>query len=83
MEIPGFYQAREFFSPDYSRKKPEDLFPDYRTTLHWEPHVLVTAEKSTKVDFYTSDNKGRYLIKIEGITDDGRVVKSIEEIQIE
>jgi len=82
-KIEGLYQAREFFAPDYSQKKPEQFTPDYRTTLFWNPSIYTNEKERTKIDFYTSDNKGKYLIKIEGITEDGRVIKNTKEISIQ
>jgi hypothetical protein len=38
-EFPGYYRAREFYSPMYDRPGPHHGQPDYRTTLFWEPEV--------------------------------------------
>ncbi len=79
---PGFYQAREFFTPDYSTKNPEQIKPDYRTTLHWEPDIYIDGQNKQPVTFYTNDIPGKYIVKVEGVTYDGRLVHSISEITI-
>jgi len=81
-KMAGFYKTREFFAPDYSKKAPEHYIPDYRSTLHWEPYVINRKNEKSRIKFYTSDNEGKYLIKIEGVTEDGRVVKRTQEIEI-
>jgi len=51
--------------------------------LHWEPYVRTTTKYSSNIDFYTCDSKGFYLVNIEEITYDGRVVKRAKEIIVE
>jgi len=67
---PGFYQAKEFYSPSYSLKQPIDQPSDFRTTLYWNPDLHTTTEP-TAFEFYTGDLAGEYLIWIEGLTKDG------------
>ncbi|RKR14728.1 TonB-dependent receptor-like protein [Maribacter vaceletii] len=75
-EIKGFSKIREFYVPNYNSPKPEHKKQDYRTTLHWEPNIKLKGKDNSVVNFYTGDNLGEYLIKVEGITTDGRVVNS-------
>ncbi|MGI9550858.1 MAG: hypothetical protein ACR2MT_06650 [Aurantibacter sp.] len=80
--IPGFYRAREFYSPIYSLVKPEHDKPDYRTTLHWEPDIKVSDVEPTYLSFYIGDNAGVYTIRVEGITDDGRPVSGVYTFKV-
>lgn len=67
----GFYTAREFYAPDYS-KDSNVIKTDVRTTLHWEPTIRTTIKEPTKeISFFTSDNTGNYIVEIEGISDSG------------
>jgi len=67
----GFYTAREFYAPDYS-KDSNVIKADVRTTLHWEPTIRTTIKEPTKeISFFTSDNSGDYIVEIEGISDSG------------
>lgn len=68
---PGFYTAREFYSPDYSDSFVDNSKQDIRTTLYWNPKIVITENSKTEVSFYTSDSKSDYAIEIEGITDSG------------
>ncbi len=71
--IPGFYTAREFFSPDYSSVRPDHQRLDYRTTLFWKPDIRIEDSHQPPIQFYTGDTTGTFLVKVEGITRDGRV----------
>ena len=68
----GFYTAREFYAPDHDKGFDELLKQDIRTTLHWEPKIVLTPDSTeANVSFFTSDSRSNYAIKIEGITDTG------------
>lgn len=79
---PGFFRAREFYSPTYSSHVTNDK-PDKRTTLFWEPQIRLNEEESGEYSFYTGDLKGKYKIQAEGITSDGKeiVLKEIIEVK--
>ncbi|MEM6379820.1 MAG: hypothetical protein AAF705_16595, partial [Bacteroidota bacterium] len=81
LSYPGYYQAREFYVPDYSKKTKIDQKPDLRTTIYWNPR-LKTDANGAKVQFYTGDQAGIFVIQIEGITDDGRPFVHWEDIVI-
>ncbi|MEL6556874.1 MAG: TonB-dependent receptor plug domain-containing protein [Bacteroidota bacterium] len=78
-KFPGFTLARKFYTPDYSEKSDQHKKPDYRTTLYWNPEINLSSGEP--VEFYSSDEKGTYLIHLEGITSEGKVV--LEEKMIE
>jgi hypothetical protein len=44
---------------------------DYRNLLYWNPIIKPGNSKSSNLRFYTSDDSGKYLIVIEGITSKG------------
>jgi hypothetical protein len=63
---------REFYAPVYETAQQSDSrMPDFRTTLLWKPQVHFGKEEKTAVDFYTSDQKGRYVVVVEGIDSQG------------
>lgn len=81
--LPGFYKTREFYTPNYADSKKEHEKPDYRTTLFWEPDMLLNDNGSSTVDFYTGDSSGNYMVKVEGMTDDGRPISGVYTIDVE
>ena len=79
----GFYTAREFYAPDHINGLDEAMKADIRTTLHWEPKIVLDENTNkTQVSFFTSDVKSKYAIKIEGITDTGIPVYHLSTIEV-
>jgi hypothetical protein len=67
----GYQDSKSFYSPDYS-KSSNTMKPDIRTTLFWSPLVKTDEDGISNFKFYTSDNLSKYLIRVEGMTKDGR-----------
>ncbi len=80
--VPGFYKTREFYKPNYTMTIPAHQKPDYRTTLHWAPYIEIKDEESSKLIFYTGDTAGLYVIRVEGITYDGRPVNGLYRFNV-
>lgn len=72
--LPGFYRAREFYSPTYPPANGERGKPDFRTTLFWQPDIKVSDMEPTNLSFYTGDTPGGYDIRVDGMTQDGRPI---------
>jgi len=80
----GYQQPVEFYSPKYetftNRQSP---ILDYRTTIFWKPDIIVSEDEGeTTFEFYTSDYKTTYSVVIEGITNDGGIVRQVEKIVV-
>ena len=73
----------KFTSPDYSTPGPQDRVPDFRYLLHWEPNLKIENSEEAKIQFYTGDVKGRFIVKIIGISKDGELLQAENEILIE
>ena len=83
MVLPGYYTASAFVSPDYGIN-PENDKPDYRTTLYWNPNIIIAPkETNTQVQFYASDRASVYSVRLEGLTADGRpiAISKLFEVQ--
>ncbi|HMP99547.1 MAG TPA: hypothetical protein PKC24_07165 [Cyclobacteriaceae bacterium] len=46
--------------------------PDLRYLLAWEPHIITDADGNFSFFAQTSDDEGEFIIRLEGITSDGR-----------
>ena len=55
--------------------------PDHRTTLYWNPKVTTDANGHATVRFYASDISKRYLVTLEGVSDDGTVIRHQQVIE--
>lgn len=76
----GYQLPVEFYSPRYelvSDKEKET--PDLRTTIHWQPRVQVKNGKAN-IEFYTADGLVNYSVVIEGVGEDGSLLRVEERI---
>jgi hypothetical protein len=73
--------SREFYSPDYALETAVNT--DNRKTLYWNPHLTITQGLPTLITFYTSDVKGIYYGKIEGLDAEGHPVHDEFTIVVE
>ena len=71
----GYSAIKEFYAPDYS-KTTEMFGADNRTTLYWNPFILMDANnRRVKIPFYNSDNCKRIKVVIEGINQNGQLTR--------
>ena len=72
IDYEGLQQQREFYAPVYETDQQlSSRLPDFRNTLHWIPSIKHNGNRQ-QVSFYTSDQKGKYKVVIQGISKDGR-----------
>jgi hypothetical protein len=69
--VKGFDVSRIFYSPKYNNPEEKTNIPDYRSTIFWEPDLKVEKNKSSKLEFYNSDNPGIIKMTVEGVTGEG------------
>lgn len=67
---PGYYKARDFYTPSYAKKSIDTERPDLRTTIFWNSDLRF-SNKPNKLKFFTGDRTGNFIIKVEGITSEG------------
>lgn len=68
IKYPGLYRAREFYSPDYSVENKLHAYPDFRTTVYWNPAIQTDANGNFEFSFYSADAITTYQLTIEGMT---------------
>jgi hypothetical protein len=72
LDYEGLQLKREFYSPVYDTQKATDSrVPDFRSLLFWSPDVNTNAAGKGLVSFYTSDQKGKYVVSVQGINEEG------------
>ncbi|WP_428328181.1 hypothetical protein [Mucilaginibacter sp.] len=70
IDYEGLQLHREFYSPVYdSAVQASSRMPDFRNLLYWSPSVNTLGKAA--VSFYTSDQPGKYVGVIQGITTNG------------
>lgn len=77
----GVHLAKEFYKPTYEVAEESKIGLDLRTTIHWEPSIVTNEEGNASFNFYTADEKGTYLMIIEGLDLNGRILR--KEVNIE
>ena len=81
-DFGGTQPFRYFYSPDYEGGGNSKHIPDFRHTLLWEPLIESRGGKSITIPFYTSDIPGKYDVKVEGISRDGKRINAILQIEV-
>ena len=71
----GFQTPAEFYAPAYETEEARrSVAPDYRTTLYWNPSVVLDEFGRATVEFYTSDAPADYSIMVEGVSQQGKII---------
>jgi hypothetical protein len=79
VKVAGYSAQKEFYSPDYS-KSNTSMGTDARTTLLWMPYILTDKNNlKVPVSFYNNDFTKKMRIVLEGINDEGKMIR-IEKI---
>ncbi len=82
LEYDGLQLEREFYSPKYETDaQSSSRIPDLRNVLYWSPHIQ-TINGKQNISFYTSDVPGKYLVVINGISDDGLVGNTTVKFEV-
>ena len=77
----GYQTPAEFYAPSYPTPEArQSRTPDYRATLLWNPAVALDERGRAVVEFYTPDSESGYDITVEGVTDDGEIIRADEFI---
>jgi hypothetical protein len=68
IDYEGLQLHRQFYSPVYDTEtQTTGRIPDFRNLLYWAP----TVNNQGKASFYTSDQAGKYIGVIQGLTANG------------
>ena len=62
--LQGYNKSKQFYSPDYSGKKPEGK-SDYRRTIMWHPSLQ--GDSLGSVTFYNNSSATNLTITVEGV----------------
>lgn len=82
-DYEGTQLNRLFYAPDYLNE--EDInsrIPDYRHTLLWNPTVELEGFSDIQIPFTTSDLTGEFQVVLEGLTQDGNVIRGTAVFEV-
>lgn len=72
LDYDGLQKERKFYAPVYETDHQlTSRMPDMRSTLYWSPTVTPDANGRVHVEFYTSDQPGKYIAVTQGLSADG------------
>lgn len=57
-------------------------YPDYRTTLFWNPNISMQEGMENKYSFIAPDTPGKYVIVIQGLTNEGEVFVKTQDFEV-
>jgi hypothetical protein len=78
IDYDGLQMQRQFYSPDYSSNSSRlSRIPDLRNTLFWLPNM-----DAKPMHFYTGDNKGKYLVVLQGIDRNGNALFTSSSFEV-
>jgi TonB-dependent SusC/RagA subfamily outer membrane receptor len=76
----GYHAVRQFYSPKYTAT-PDDK-PDLRTTVYWNPHLVSDTTGRANINYFNTDQAGKYRVVIEGIDAFGNVGRNVFTYQV-
>lgn len=76
-DFQGVQSPRDFLSGTTT-----EHLPDIRPTLYWNPSVTLQGGESTALQLLASDYIGDYTIVVEGMTEDGKPLRSVSRITV-
>jgi hypothetical protein len=80
--IHGYSEPRLFYSPKHHETLQSDFKPDLRTTLYWEPNIILETGKDLFVNYFNADNPSKVTVIVEGITSSGIPVAAKTEYEV-
>ena len=76
VKMYGYHQPDEFYVPNHKNPtEKEKIRPDRRGTQYWSYSVPLSQNKAN-FSYYTSDDSGDFVAYIEGLTDEGKLIRA-------
>ena len=84
VDYDGLQLQREFYSPVYENNSDrQKRIPDLRSTLYWKPDVSTDRAGKETLQFYTSDQQGKFLVVLQGFNAAGEPVSATSTFMVE
>jgi hypothetical protein len=84
LDLAGLQTPTEFYSPKYETAVQRNTNrPDLRTTIYWNPDLTTDEQGNASFEFYTADAATTYSVVIEGVTNEGKIIRAVKKIRRE
>ncbi|MDR0509970.1 MAG: TonB-dependent receptor plug domain-containing protein [Rikenellaceae bacterium] len=78
----GWKLPADFYKPKYETDDERNASkPDLRTTIDWESSIRCDSTGRATVQFYAADRDAVYNIIVEGLSDDGHIVRQVGTVR--
>lgn len=74
--VQGYNESKRFYSPDYSKNRPDENTKDYRRTLLWIPDAEVGNDGCITVELHNNSKESILQLDIIGIKNDNYFIKN-------
>ena len=72
--LQGYSSIKQFYTPNYEVPGPEEDLADLRTTLYWNPFLLMDAKnRRVTIPFYNNVSGKKIRVIIEGVNEEGKL----------
>ena len=79
----GFQQPIAFYAAQYdSPEKKNAPDTDVRATIYWNPDLPTDTTGTATFSFYTADMPGTYTVVIEGVSEKGEIIYTVQKIEV-
>jgi hypothetical protein len=82
VKFPGYYAAREFYSPRYNALLANPPADPRTSTLYWNPDVRTNAQGQAELHFFTADGSGTFQATAEGVGAGGQPVSGSGTLKV-
>lgn len=73
IDYDGLQEERIFYAPKYlTTEEKNGKLPDFRNLLYWNADVSLMMDSTTKINFFTADQTGKYIAIIQGLAESGK-----------
>jgi len=76
MEPLGYVKERKFYMPKYETAESKNT-NDYRTTVYWNPNVVLDATGKVDLKLFNADGNGKYKVVVEGQDETGAIGRTV------
>lgn len=84
LKIQGLTEMDDYKPKVYVKDaNHKDRIPDFRPVLYWNPHLKTNSNGKAIVEFYTSDETGKFIIEIDVMTQTGKTAGTTKSLIVE
>lgn len=81
VQLTGYSPIKQFYSPDYTKANERDAYDDVRSTLYWNPFIILDkTRKRIHLQFYNNDVTKHFRLVMEGINAEGKLFHVEKEV---